>query len=301
MASTFRLQFGWQYASGVLLACSLGLGIVYLRAWTTGSGSGRGEFKHIRISPSQQTPASHIASLPVWSVFVSTRTIQGREGSPTSAERFRLAGTFAIESTSGNRLQRAILDDTLKNEQRIVGEGDVLEDVVVENIRYDRLTLRASTGLRELVLDFISTPVTPILDGTNSITAGSVAATNRFGCMKVQDDRWQFSRQPMLDYYQELLDEPDRMVALFDTMKPVRDERNRITGYVVGLEGEKDFFNAVGLREGDIVRQVNSVAMTNRRRAEFFIDEFLKNRMNAIVLDIERDGKVQKQVYQVKE
>jgi hypothetical protein len=41
--------------------------------------------------------------------------------------------------------------------------------------------------------------------------------------------------------------------------------------------------------------------MTNRRRAEFFIDEFLKNRMSAIVLDVERDGKVQKQIYQVKE
>ena len=144
-------------------------------------------------------------------------------------------------------------------------------------------------------------PGAALVDGTNALAAGSAATSNRFGCIKVQDDRWQFTRQPMLDYYQELLDEPDRMVALFDTMKPVRDERNRITGYVVGMEGEKEFFQAVGLREGDIVRQVNSVEMTNRRRAEFFIDEFLKNRMNAIVLDVERDGKVQKQVYQVKE
>jgi len=109
-----------------------------------------------------------------------------------------------------------------------------------------------------------------------------------------------FSRKPLLDYYQELLDEPNRMVAVFDTMKPVRDEQNKITGYVVGLEGEKDFFSAVGLQQGDIVRSVNSFPMTNRRRAEAFIDQFLKDQMNAFVLEVERGGKTVKQVYQLK-
>jgi type II secretory pathway component PulC len=103
-----------------------------------------------------------------------------------------------------------------------------------------------------------------------------------------------------LDYYQELLDEPDRMVAVFDTMKPVRDEQNKITGYVVGLEGEKDFFDAVGLQQGDIVRSVNSVAMTHRRRAESFIDQFLKDKLNVLVMEVERGGKVTKQVYQLR-
>jgi hypothetical protein len=285
----------------VLLACSLGLGVVYARAWKTGNGWDRSEVADIQKTPVHQSRPADTYSTAIWNVLVSAHHIQGRTGSSTSAERFRLAGTFAIESTSGGRLQKAILDDTLKNEQKIVGEGDVLDDVIVENIRFDRLTLRTPSGLRELVLDFASTSGVALTDGTNSLAGSATAMTNRFGCIKVQDDRWQFSRQPMLDYYQELLDEPDRMVALFDTMKPVRDDRNRITGYVVGMEGEKDFFQAVGLHEGDIVRQVNSVAMTNRRRAEFFIDEFLKNRMNAIVLDVERDGKVQKQVYQVKE
>jgi type II secretory pathway component PulC len=213
-----------------------------------------------------------------------------------------MAGSFAIESEAGLRLQKAILDDTLKNEQRVVGEGDIIGDIVVEDIRYDRMSLRSPSGVRVLVMEFVSSPISPEAQGTNNLSSSSdKSISNRFGCVKVQDDRWQFGRQQMLDYYQELLDEPDRMVALFDTMKPVRDDRNRITGYVVGVEGERDFFDAVGLREGDIVRQVNSVAMTNRRRAEFFIDEFLKSRMSAIVLEVERDGKMQKQVYQVKE
>jgi type II secretory pathway component PulC len=103
-----------------------------------------------------------------------------------------------------------------------------------------------------------------------------------------------------MDYYQELLDEPERMVAVFDTMKPVRDERNKITGYVVGIEGEKDFFEAVGLRQGDIVRSVNSIPMTNRKRAEFLIDEFIKDNMSAVVMDVERGGQPVKQVYQLR-
>jgi type II secretory pathway component PulC len=82
-------------------------------------------------------------------------------------------------------------------------------------------------------------------------------------------------------------------------MKPVRDEGNKITGYVVGIEGEREFFDAVGLRQGDIVRAVNSIPMTNRRRAEAFIDQFLKDQMNAVVLEVERSGQSTKQIYQM--
>jgi hypothetical protein len=40
--------------------------------------------------------------------------------------------------------------------------------------------------------------------------------------------------------------------------------------------------------------------MTNRRRAEYFIKEFVKDRANAFVLDIERGGKPHKLIYQVR-
>ena len=303
MASTFRLQSGWRYASGIVLAASACLSVVYVRVLGSGTDSSSIPVGHVKAVPSQRnTFATHSEATSAWNVFVCSQARQGVAPSLAPTERFRLAGTFAIESGNGTRIQKAVLDDTLKNEQNILGEGDALDDVRVENIRHDRITLRSATGTRELVLEFVSPPSSPIAgSSSNSLGEVSSGTTNRLGCIKVQDGRWQFSRQPMLDYYQELLDQPDRMVALFDTMKPVRDSQNKITGYVVGIEGEKEFFDVVGLREGDIVRQVNSVAMTNRRRAEFFIDEFLKNRMSAIVLDVERDVKVQKQIYQVKE
>ena len=73
-----------------------------------------------------------------------------------------------------------------------------------------------------------------------------------------------------------------------------------ITGYQLGVEGEADFFGSVGLKAGDVVRKVNSMPMTSRRRAEYFIGEFVENRGSAFVLDVERDGTPQKLIYEIR-
>ena len=56
----------------------------------------------------------------------------------------------------------------------------------------------------------------------------------------------------------------------------------------------------MGLRQGDVVRRVNSLHMTSQKRAEYFIGEFVKGGLGAVVLDIERDGRPEKLVYLVK-
>jgi len=89
-------------------------------------------------------------------------------------------------------------------------------------------------------------------------------------------------------------------VALFDSLKPVYEEAGGIEGYRVGIEGEGGFFEAAGLVEGDVVRRVNSMRMTNRRRAEYFIGEFVADRANVFVLDIERGNEKKKLIYQVR-
>lgn len=304
MASTFRFSTGLWCTVGVVVVCGAISSALYRHSWdafdiSAPQPKGNAETREL--------PQAAIASPPHpqldWSVFV--RTADGNEpaAKPTPLDRYRLAGTFIREEAGGVTKPRAIIDDTVSSDELIVGEGDALGGALVAKIEYDKVTLQTSAGARVLRLEFSSAGAgTQAESGATNLLGGTAeAATNRFGCVKVRDGRWQFSRQPLLDYYQELLDEPDRMVAVFDTMKPVRDQNNRITGYMVGIEGEKEFFAAVGLHEGDVVREVNSVAMTNRRRAEFFIDEFLKNRMNAVVLDVEREGKRIKQVYQMKE
>ena len=90
------------------------------------------------------------------------------------------------------------------------------------------------------------------------------------------------------------------MLQVFDSLKPIYDSNDKITGYRVGIEGEQDFFDAVGFRENDVVRKVNSLDMTNRNRAEFFIRQFAQEKLSAIVIDVERDGEPRRLVYQVR-
>jgi type II secretory pathway component PulC len=237
------------------------------------------------------------------------RTLAARAGrsdgaaSPGTPSRFRLLGTYFVNDGTAAPRGKAILDDAVSRREHILGEGDEVDGVRIAAVFRDHVTLQSAGGVRDLWIEFASRAriVEPAATPSNGLAGASAVATNRFGCVPTQENRWEFTRQPLLDYYQELLDEPERLAAIFDTMKPVRDERNRITGYVVGIEGEKEFFDAVGLKQGDIVRSVNSVAMTNRKRAEFFIDEFLKDRMTAVVLEVERGGQMVKQVYQLRQ
>lgn len=102
-----------------------------------------------------------------------------------------------------------------------------------------------------------------------------------------------------MEYYREILDEPERIAALYMSLKPDYKEE-RIAGYILDEEGEGDFFHAVGLRQGDVIRKVNSINMTSQKRAEYFLGEFVKNRMNALVIDVERSGRPEKLIYFVR-
>ncbi len=247
----------------------------------------------------QEIPSSLPTTETNWMSFQSRPVKQLDRGPMRAAsERYRLAGTFFIEG-AGDLQRKAILDSIVKREQIIVSEGDTLDDLTVAKIYYDHMTLQGPSGSFDIWVEFASKGESIHSGTTNTLIPAVTGGTNKFGCVKTQENRWKFTRKPLLDYYQELLDEPDRMVAVFDTMKPVRDEGNKITGYVVGIEGEREFFDAVGLRQGDIVRSVNSLPMTNRRRAEAFIDQFLKDQMNAVVLEVERGGQATKQIYQM--
>jgi len=107
-------------------------------------------------------------------------------------------------------------------------------------------------------------------------------------------------RKELLAYRDQLLDDPERLAALFISMKPDRIDR-KIAGYRLAKEGEGEFWEAVGLLENDVIRKVNSMKMTKQERAEYFIREFVQDRLNAVVLDIERDGQPLKLIYYLRE
>ncbi len=222
----------------------------------------------------------------------------------TLAKRFRLAGTFIVIDTD---VRKAILDDLAKGGvQLIVGEGAPIEGgVEVVRILQRQVTLRGPGGEEHLWLSFSNQLAKASHQGTAGTgTEGTDVAQdagyNEFGGKRVGENRWLFRREVLEEYYQELLDEPDRLLRVFDSLKPVWTPDRQINGYRLGVEGEGDFFAAVGLQEGDHVLAVNQMKMTNRRRAEHFIREFVNRRASAFVLDIERKGKKEKLIYQVR-
>ena len=131
------------------------------------------------------------------------------------------------------------------------------------------------------------------------VTQGQADATLvRFG-KRTGERRWVLERSEVLRYYQELLNNPDRLAKVFESLKPVY-QTGKIAGYSLDVEGEGEVFRAFGLKQGDVIRQVNSMPMISQSRAEYFINELVKNRVNGFVIDIEREAKPEKMIYLIR-
>ncbi len=263
-------------------------------------------------APQPQAPAPAgwadpvaLTNLP-WQVLVDRERRGGAGETSPLQERFRLAGTFFLYREQGQGDRKAILDDLRENTQHLVGEQDRVGEVRVARIHRDHILLESGSESAELWLSFRD------LDrGDEEETASAkpdrptrfvdmpALSTNRFG-KRIGENRWVMKRERLMDYYHELLDEPARMAGLFMSMKPVYAEDESIGGYRVDMEAENAFFEEVGLKEGDVVRRVNSMRMVSQNRAEYFIREFVQERLNAVVLDVERGGEEQKLIYLVR-
>ncbi len=238
-----------------------------------------------------------------WAVFQPAGGPTPADLSPL-ARRFRLAGTFfsiAEEGQPEMTSRLAILDDLEKKQQFLVREQETLDDVEIVRILQDHIVLTSHGQQEELWLSFHGAgegqPVTPAATAAAPYEEPTLEQ-NRFG-RRVGETRWVLSRQALMEYYQELANDPERIAALYMTMKPDYRE-DKIAGYLVDVEGEQDFLDAVGLKQDDVIRKVNSMNMTSQRRAEYFISEFLQERVSAVVLDVERAGQGQKLIYLIR-
>lgn len=240
-----------------------------------------------------------------WSVFYNENSESG-ESVSSLEKRFRLAGTFFLtEVGQGPGVRKAVLDDLEKKRQYLVTEGDVVEELEVKEVHKDHVVLLVQGNEEKLWLSFTGSSKR---GGAGEPVAGKpekelrwderVLESNHWG-NRIAENRWVLKRDEIMRYYREVMDDPERLAALFVSMRAVRSEKqnNKITGYRLGMIGEEDFYLGVGMKEGDIVRKVNSMKMTRQERAEYFIKEFVQNRVNVLVLDIERDGEEQQLIY----
>ncbi len=234
-----------------------------------------------------------------WSVFFRKTS---KDGAGSVSEQYRLAGTF-FEFGASQQTRKAILDEIEAGRQHIVSQGQSLSDLLVLEIESDHVLVRAPSGLEEeLWLSFRADDDTAgSTDGSSGPEAASDgAADDGFGGRQVGENRWVFDREKLMGYYSELMSEPERLVKVFDSFKPMWTQDGKIEGYEIEVFGEQPFFSSTGLKPGDRIRAVNSLKMTNRRRAEYLIAEFVKERVNVVVMDIERDGKPEKFIYQIR-
>ena len=216
-------------------------------------------------------------------------------------ELFRLAGTFMTLSPTGVEHPRAIVQIVSTGQQRLMRVGASLaEGVTLRRIQTDHIVLATGDGDVTLLLNGAQTAATTESDAVGGGgTSGEEDAARFLAGRRVSEQRWHFTRDGLMAYYGELRNEPARLLDVFDSMKPVRNAEQKITGYRLGIEGEKFFFDAIGLREGDIIRSVNSLEMTNRGRAEALIEAFVRGSMNTVVLELERGGGTTEQIYLV--
>jgi type II secretory pathway component PulC len=230
----------------------------------------------------------------------------GVEGisSGTNQADVRLVGTFFEYDEIGTNCNRhAVLADIHGANQAIVVEGQHYRTYDITRIERDSVTVERTSDRTLYILRLAGPESTDSgwINPTTSHPEGThgVATPMNFGG-QIASNHWVLNRQGLLSYYQELRDNPDRLLNVFDTMKPLRNEAGLITGYTVGIEGEKGFFDSVGLSEGDVVRQVNKRPMTNRRMAERFIADFVKGSANAFVIEVERNGSSEELTYQIR-
>lgn len=229
------------------------------------------------------------------------------------AKRFRLAGTIFAGTSVGSDEPMAVLDDRVEVRQSVVSRNaEVIPGVVLTRVSADSVTLTGPDGPEEILLEksvptaATGVPETAEADAAAATASAGAAPGSRaeaaalFGGREVFPNRWCFNREQVLRYYDSLRSEPERLLQIFDSMDPVYvtdlDGESRIDGYRVGVEGEPDFFAAAGLRDGDVVKSVNKMLMTNRRRAEGLISAFIEGNGSLFVFEIERDGKTIQEV-----
>lgn len=215
------------------------------------------------------------------------------------ARRFRLVGSMA-DGVGESAVWTVILEDVETNRQLRAKPGDeLLPDSHVVKTGPDFAKVEAPDGVHWIVRDRAKALETRfVVPGESDPDKRDAEGRDAFGGRKVEENRWEFSRGMLMDYYADLLRNPERLVAVFDSMEPLYDDRQKIEGYQLNVLGEAAFFESVGFVQGDIVRAVNGVQMTNRRRAENFIRRVVEEGLDTVVIEIERDGTPLKNIYQ---
>ena len=253
----------------------------------------------------------------IWNLFRSGQSAAPKSAPGALAARYRLAGVFLSlpdmdqpGAAAGERC--AILDDVQARQQYLAVEKEWLKDapvaVQVAAIGDDHVVLFDGEHEETIQLEVGTTSGPepgPDKSAASAAPKQPILESNRFG-NRIEENRWEINRQAVLEYTQEVMNSPVRTAAMFLSMDPERGADGKVVGHRLNMdfkdldEKDKDFYKQVGLQNGDVLQRVNSVHMTNQKRAEYLIGQFAQGNLNTIVIDVERGGQPKKLIYFVK-
>jgi type II secretory pathway component PulC len=289
------------------ILCGFGLLLAVLTAFSLVRAMKAPSFPALPLQKAEQalSPARIKAAPPLFRERFSAILAPDDSRTPRKAEpklsdaiadRFRLVTvSLAVDS----RLSMAFIENISAGTQKCFRSGDMLEEGVTVAEILDKGAVIATHdgtfllgfGIAEKIGNRLSAHFQSDGGGDQS------ALLHKFGGRRTGTNEWHFSRSRVMDYYEELKARPERLVAVFDTMSPIYDETDHIEGYKVDIQGEAEFFKAIGFSQGDIIREVNGIPMTNRHAAENLIRRYADDDLDFIVIKMLRDGKPVQQVY----
>ncbi len=186
---------------------------------------------------------------------------------PDTRLNLELRGVMATESSA---LARAIIA-TRGGDELIYKVGDALPGgASLHAIHADRVILRRNGRFETLRLPKEST------DGLAA--AVPVAAGRRAGAPPAQQSLGESVRL----YRQKLQSNPQALASLA-RIQPVMTE-GRLTGYRLSPNEERQLFNRLGLRSGDIVTEVNGISVADSARiGELFSELSTAQRLSVVL------------------
>ena len=273
-----------------------------------------GGFLSRRVFPPISTPTSNMQSCELQSDYETTDTIHfvwsplksfgqsTMEASDSGLnERYRLAGTFfSGDHRTDHVIRAAIIDHLQTGEQLVLQEQMFLNEYQVVSVERDRVKLKKGNEEHVLLIAFHDRAEKGIPLSSSDRSETEQEKDDSVMAKQIGENRWILNRKMLMNYYSELLDDPERLASIYISLKPDYNPDKKITGYELDMVGEKTFFKEMGLEQGDHIRKVNSMNMTSQTRGEYFLKEFVNNRLSAIVLDVERDNVPKKMIYLVR-
>jgi len=188
-----------------------------------------------------------------------------------------------------------VILDQQTGQAAVCSQGDRVRDAVILRIAPGQVLVQRPGGQQEL-LRFLepargaaamARPLAASLPAAGSPMADSgwapriLRPVNRFRRLIV--------REEALRYWNEVSSDLDLLASYAAGFRPVL-EGDSLTGYQLSQTLPGDMLAASGLQAGDVIRKINSLQLDSNAKVNYFFNEFLENRLHALVLEVERSG-----------